>query len=109
MQNLLIETISCLNEHGRETSDVLWVGRNYYKWEEKERVIYKSTWDDFREKANFRYDSGYGCAEIPSDLIVVGRDFWLERHEYDGSEWWEFKSMPPEPEETRELNFERGW
>jgi hypothetical protein len=27
-------------------------------------------------------------------IIVVGKDWWLERHEYDGSEWWEFKTMP---------------
>ena len=37
------------------------------------------------------------------DLLIVGKDFWLERVEYDGSEWWEFKTMPREPEETREL------
>ena len=109
MQNLLLETIACLNEHGRETSDVLWVGRAYYKWKEKESIAYKSTWDDFCEKANFTYDNGYGGNEIPMDLIVVGKDFWLERHEYDGSEWWEFKKMPTEPQETRELNLEHGW
>ena len=38
------------------------------------------------------------------DLIVVGKDFWIERHEYDGSELWEFKRMPEEPKETRELD-----
>ena len=27
-------------------------------------------------------------------LKNLGRDFWLERHEYDGSEWWEYKSIP---------------
>lgn len=26
--------------------------------------------------------------------MVVGDDWWLERHEYDGSEWWEFKRLP---------------
>ena len=64
----------------------------------------KSTWHDFCSKADFEYDNGYGAAEIPMDLIVVGKDFWLERHDYDGSEWWEFKTMPEEPEETTELN-----
>jgi hypothetical protein len=42
--------------------------------------------------------------EIDMGLIVVGKDFWLERHEYDGSEWWEFKSIPMEPEETIEFD-----
>ena len=68
-----------------------------------EKIVYKNTWDNFSSNANFSYDNGYGGEEIPLDLIVVGKDFWLERHEYDGSEWWEFKSMPDEPEETREL------
>lgn len=109
MQNLLKETIACLNENGRQTSDVLWVGRNYYKLKEKERVVYKSTWDDFCSKADFEYDDGYGSAEIPMDLIIVGEDFWLERGEYDGSEWWEYKTMPEEPEEARELEWTNGW
>lgn len=26
--------------------------------------------------------------------VVVGKDFWLERGEYDGSEWWSFKTTP---------------
>ena len=106
MQNLLKETIECLNDNDKQTSDVLWVGRDYTDWREPlnpKPVCYKSTWDDFCLKANFMYDDGYGGNEIPMDLIVVGKDFWLERHEYDGSEWWEFKTMPVEPEETREL------
>lgn len=109
MINLLKETIECINENGKQTSDVLWVGRDYHKYKTKENICYKTTWDDFCLKANFEYDDGYGGTEIPMDLIVVGKDFWLERHEYDGSEWWEFKTMPVEPEETRELEFYNGW
>ena len=52
------------------------------------------TVEDFIEHANFEYNDGYGIEEINTDLILVGKDFWLERHEYDGSEWWEYKSMP---------------
>lgn len=103
--NLLKETIEVLNENNKQESDVLWVGRNYYNWEKDEQVTYKSTWDDFCNRSDFYYDNGYGCEEIPIDLIVVGNDFWLERHNYDGAEWWEFKSMPIVPNETRELEF----
>ena len=105
--NLLKETIECINDNGKQTSDVLWVGRNYYDWEKEEQIIYKNTWDNFCLNANFFYDNGYGGNEIPMDLIVVGKDFWLERHEYDGSEWWEFKTIPVEPEEIRELILDR--
>lgn len=95
--NLLEETIECLLDNNRTETDVLWVGRNYYDYETKERVCYKNTWKDFCSKADFEYDAGFGGNEIPMDLIVVGKDFWLERHEYDGSEWWEFKTMPIKP------------
>ena len=64
---------------------------------------YKSSWEDFKSKADFEYDNGYGWIEIPSDLIIVGKDFWLERREYDGAEWWEFVTAPIEPAEVREL------
>ena len=40
------------------------------------------------------YNDGYGLEEINTKLILVGKDFWLERGTYDGSEWWEYKSMP---------------
>jgi hypothetical protein len=31
-------------------------------------------------------------------LEIVGDDWWLERHEYDGAEWWEYKTKPSMPE-----------
>jgi len=40
------------------------------------------------------YNSGFGGQEIAKDLVVVGTGWWMERHEYDGSEWWEFKAPP---------------
>lgn len=104
MINLLQETIEILKENGKTETDVLWVGRGFETLNMKE---YKTTWEDFKAKADFNYDDGFGGNEIPMDLIIVGKDFWLERHEYDGSEWWEFKTMPKEPKETRELSLKR--
>lgn len=101
MENLLEETIEVLNKNGRIEEDVLWVGRGYdtnkFQWMKK-NVLIKNTWEYFKQKANFLYYGGFGIEEIPMDLIVVGKDFWLERHSYDGSEWWEFKTMPVEPD-----------
>ena len=109
--NFLEETLECLHNNSRTEADVLWVGRDYvnYASPHRERIVYKSTWEDFCYKANHEYDNGYGSQMIPDDLIVVGKDFWLERHEYDGSEWWEFKTMPIEPEETRGLELNMRW
>lgn len=106
IKNLLRETIDELNSNGKTGNDVLWVGRDYNDWDNYAnwtRMTYKSTWEDFCSKADFEYDAGYGSPEIAMDLIIVGEDFWLERCEYDGCEWWEFKTFPEEPTEIREL------
>ena len=29
--------------------------------------------------------------------IVFKDNTWIERHEYDGAEWWEYKETPKEP------------
>lgn len=82
--NLWKETIKELEGRGKSFDDVLAVCGNEFQ----------ITKDDFKEYANTEYDSGYGAPEVAEDLLVIGADFWLERHEYDGSEWWEFKQVP---------------
>lgn len=84
--NLLQETARQLTEHGKSGAGVLWVGSRDGK-----RVI---SWDDFVRIADFTYDNGFGGQEVASDLVVVGNGWWLERHEYDGAEGWEFKTTP---------------
>lgn len=90
--NLLKETLTKIKDMGKTTKDILWCGSENFGW---------FTWEDFSSLANVEYDGGYGAAEVAQDLKVVGNDFWLERHEYDGSEWWEFKEIPKKPEEFR--------
>lgn len=84
LTNLLQETIEILKINGKEPKDVEWVGND----------IYTISWKEFEKIADIEYDSGYGAQEIASDLLVVGKGFWLERSEYDGSEGWDFKSFP---------------
>lgn len=38
----------------------------------------------------------HGAQHVATDLVLVGDDWWIERCEYDGSEWWEFKTIPTE-------------
>jgi len=87
--NLLQETLEILSEQGKTKDDVLWCGSGAYGY---------FTWEDFEELANDDYNEDYGLQEVVTDLLIVGKDFWLERHEYDGSEWWEYKSFPKKPE-----------
>lgn len=90
--NLLKETKAVLHSKGKKASDVLWCGSEKFGW---------FSWRVFRKVADVEYDSGYGAAEVAVDLLVVGTDFWLERGEYDGSEWWEFKEIPTRPQKKR--------
>ena len=104
MINFLEETIDMLKDCGKTEDDVLWVGR-CEDWSSGCPDV-KNTWEWFKSKANFEYDNGYGGEEIPLSLVVVGKNFWLERHEYDGSEWWEYKTMPTEPFETKDFDLQ---
>ncbi len=97
--NLRKETIQTLKENGKTGKDVLWVGDKFGK----DSGFYSSgsygfngikTWTEFKKWANFKYDNGYGGEEISLKMKVVGRNWWLERHEYDGSEWWKYKAIP---------------
>lgn len=104
MINFLEETIRCLNAYGKTELDVLWVGRGFRGYDEIEKT--RSTFADFKKKANFKYNNGFGCVTIPLDLIIVGEDFWLERSQYDGSEWWSYKTFPEMPSKIKELELE---
>ena len=87
MRNLLTETIEVMARNGKFPDEVRWVGTGPQA----------GTWEDFAALADFEYDGGFGLEEIRLTLKVVGADWWLERHEYDGSEWWEFKELPETP------------
>lgn len=41
------------------------------------------------------YNEGYGSQEL-FGTIVFKNNTWLERAEYDGSEWWERRKLPTE-------------
>ena len=86
MKNLLNETLEKLETYNKTESDVSYVDyEGYFSFEK------------FKKIANFEYNDGYGGNEIPMSLKIVGDNWWLERAEYDGSEWWEFKTMPLKP------------
>lgn len=85
--NLLEETLNILKENDLSANDVLWIGNTEFK----------TDWNNFQYISDIAYDNGFGCPEVAQDLLIVGSNWWLERQEYDGSEWWEFKKMPVSP------------
>lgn len=84
MTNFKEEILYNLNKYGKTINDIVSVQGDDFKVDK----------DKFLYLCDFNYSSGYGAAEIPQDLKIVGSDWWIERHEYDGSEWFEFKCMP---------------
>lgn len=58
---------------------------------------------DFLNSLDFDYDSGYGGQEL-FGFIWYKDGTWSERGEYDGSEWWVYKSCPSIPNELRKEN-----
>lgn len=84
--NLYEETIRILNNNLKGIEDV-------------RAVIIRSrvsidVKEFFETAKTIDYDSGYGTNEIHEGLMVVGDDWWLARCEYDGSEWWEYRTLP---------------
>ena len=85
MTNLWEETINLLGDHGKSFEDVLFIRGDDFG-------ITKDNFEEVAKKSD--YYSGYGAQHIAKDLALVGKDWWIERDEYDGAEWWKFKTIP---------------
>lgn len=73
-------------------SDVYYLDKNYSPEEYKK----------FFKLLDFDYDNGFGEQCLDGKVWLANGD-WLEREEYDGSEWWELKTSPTVPEFFRTL------
>lgn len=51
---------------------------------------------NFLNNLDFDYDSGYGQQELYGTIWLTDSS-WLSREEYDGSEWWQHRFLPPVP------------
>lgn len=88
MAELIQETKDFMQAHGYSKEDIQWIGGRDFTvpidcfWKAKPQI----------------YDAGYGSQEVAMDLVIVFKDgSWLERQEYDGSEWWAYKRCPSMP------------
>lgn len=100
MVNLLAETLKELSDSGKTESDVKWVGLDISREDG-----YYTTWEQFKIIAkDIEYSNGYGSEEIDISLIISGDGWWLERREYDGSEWWTYCTVPEQPKILKDFN-----
>lgn len=93
--NLLEETLNVMKSCHKD-----WVDIDFIAFKDNMTISVA----DFKKHANAEYDSGFGGAEVSENLVIVFKDgSWLERAEYDGSEWWEYKKTPEKPLEEGHL------
>jgi hypothetical protein len=103
--NLYIETDEILKEYNKTWDDIEFISVSYnpekheFSYDDKDNKTYKLDLLMFILLAkNTNYDDGYGCVEINPSLCIVGKDWWITRDAYDGSEWWNFHTKPSLPE-----------
>lgn len=108
-KNLLKETIQVLTNHNKTPADIDFITATIEEFFNDTKTSYTSTWEEFAALADEEYDSGCGGVNVLPDLLIVGKDFWLERHSYDGAEWWEFKQLPIKPEESFQITRKVIW
>jgi hypothetical protein len=63
-----------------------------------EKIILKDCYcqeetNKFFKILDFEYDSDFGTQEL-FGTVLLSEGAWLERGEYNGSEWWELKTRP---------------
>ena len=105
--NLYKELVENLEENNKTIKEINFISIDInYNWnKEKVEKVVEIDINDFIEIAKETdYDNGYGGNEIPMSLKIVGEDWWLERHEYDGSEWFEFKTLPLKPVKKEKIS-----
>ena len=79
--------------------------RDYWDDDRKKIAILPVGYSDvemqqFLQAINYQYDDGFGGQEVYG-TIWYKDGTWSERGEYDGSEWWEYKSCPVVPDALR--------
>tara|TARA_R110000823_G_scaffold201784_2_gene332678 strand:- start:6379 stop:6696 length:318 start_codon:yes stop_codon:yes gene_type:complete len=61
------------------------------------RLNYSATeFDNFLKTLDCEYNDGYGEQKLYG-VVWLDSNKWLERGEYDGSEWWEKREIPAIP------------
>jgi len=62
------------------------------KWSILKKGYSKKDYEVFLESLDYEYDSGYGSQELFGKILF--ENSYSDRHEYDGSEYWDNHKMP---------------
>lgn len=91
--NAYDELIEVLNEIGKSLDDIKVISIRFdnYNREKNYELEYIKI-DNVNDLKEIQYYDGYGIQELYG-YVVFNDNTWLEREEYDGSEWWEYRSI----------------
>ena len=101
------DAIEEMMENGKRPKDiefVCWEDSLYFTWNEFASIMQNRNSGDILYNKN---ESNEYTTLSADRLRIVGKDWWLEREEYDGSEWWEFRTFPQKPLEHGNPDFVR--
>lgn len=102
MVNLYEELIENLKYNNKTLDDIEYIITNEWDIPTNKFKLIEIPKEHFLKLAKeTNYDNGFGLPEIDTNLKVVGKDWWLERVDYDGEEWFEFKKLPDKPNEIK--------
>ena len=102
--NFLKGTIKMLKEHGKTSKDVRWIGSS-------EDHFY-FTWKDFEKLADVEYDVDDIWQRVARDLIIVGKDWWIEQAANEIITHQKLKAPPKRPSQyhkPKTLISNDGW
>lgn len=84
--------LEVLKEHNKTINDIDWIGCTEFKIDKKKFLEYIKSCEYNEISLN-----------LPYDLIIVGKDFWLEQTEDFGIEIFKYYTLPSEPKRTENL------
>jgi hypothetical protein len=93
----MTELLKTLERYEKKISDIKHIVISYEKYPDPKNILIDSENGALSMKdlmiLDFEYDNGYGGQEL-FGYVVFKDNTWLERGEYDGSEWWEYQKCP---------------
>lgn len=108
--NTYFSLVGCENKRDIIAKVLMWCTRDIAKARPYQQQKRNITLENFVSVATYTdYSSDYGAQHVPKDLVLVGEDWWIERYEYDGAEWWDFKSIPARKQYMKNItNLHKG-
>ena len=83
------ELLEDLKSIGKEIKDIVAINISYGYYDKKKILMSNSLTEESLKLLDFEYDEEDVCQEL-FGTILFSDNTWMERGEYDGSEWWEF-------------------